>query len=373
MTDEKTAKRSLTYADSGVDYDVLDPFKRAAQQAAAATSRTLWKRGVSEVEWSRGESAYLQFLGDGRFMAHVEEGLGSKNLIADAMQDASGTCYYDHIAQDTVAMIVNDMITLGALPNSVAMHLAVGSNSWFHDETRVLKLIEGWQHSCQSAGCAWGGGETPTLKGLVARNRAVISGSAVGLTAEQHLIRGKIADGDAIILLHGSGIHANGLTLAREIAGLLPQGYLTLLPDGRTYGEALLDPTPIYVPAIEALQRIGVDIHYAVNITGHGWRKLMRLPKPFTYRIECLPKPQPIFEFIARHGNIDEREMFGNFNMGAGFAVYVAQKDMPRTICAIRDAGLSAFWAGRIVKSDERQVVIAQKNLIFSGDTLTVR
>ena len=118
----------MTYAGAGVDYDALDPFKRRAQQAGRATADVLQRLGVAEVAMSRGESAYLVET-EGAFLAHVEEGLGTKNLVADAMYRLTGTrSYYDHIAQDTVAMIVNDMVTLGALPLAVAMHLGVGSS-----------------------------------------------------------------------------------------------------------------------------------------------------------------------------------------------------------------------------------------------------
>jgi phosphoribosylformylglycinamidine cyclo-ligase len=117
----------MTYAGVGVDYGALDPFKRQAQLAGVATAGTLGRLGVSELAMSRGESAYLVETPDS-FIAHVEEGLGTKNLVADAMYRlVPGRSYYDHLAQDTVAMIVNDMVTLGALPIAVAMHLAAGS------------------------------------------------------------------------------------------------------------------------------------------------------------------------------------------------------------------------------------------------------
>ena len=251
-----------------------------------------------EFEASRGESAYL-IEATKSYLAHVEEGLGTKNLVADAMYALTGESYYDQIAQDTVAMIVNDIVTLGALPLSVAMHLAVGVSDWFNDEKRTRDLVNGWKNACNLARCVWGGGETPTLKGLVVPEAVVLSGSAIGIIKpKKRLIMGeKIQHGDSIVLIRSSGIHANGLTLARKIAEKLPNGYLTKLRDGRTYGETLLDPTYIYVGLIEDCLNRGVDIHYAVNITGHGWRKLMRATQPFTYVINRLPIPRLIFDF----------------------------------------------------------------------------
>ena len=155
----------MTYAGSGVDYGALDPFKRRAQLAGRSTADVIRRLGVSEVEMSRGESAYLIETPES-YLAHVEEGLGTKNLVADAMYRlVPARSYYDHIAQDTVAMIVNDMVTLGALPLAVAMHLGVGSSDWFNDERRTGDLVDGWRKACQLARCAWGGGETPTLSG----------------------------------------------------------------------------------------------------------------------------------------------------------------------------------------------------------------
>src|SRR5688500_3834261 len=147
----------MTYAGSGVDYGALDPFKRRAQLAGRSTADAIRRLGVSEVEMSRGESAYLVETSEG-YLAHVEEGLGTKNLVADAMYRlVPGRSYYDHIAQDTVAMIVNDMVTLGALPLAVAMHLGVGTSDWFKDERRTQDLIHASRNAWQVQRRALGG------------------------------------------------------------------------------------------------------------------------------------------------------------------------------------------------------------------------
>ncbi len=364
----------ITYAGSGVDYGVLDPFKRRAQIAGRSTADVLRRLGVSEVEMSRGESAYLVETPDS-FIAHVEEGLGTKNLVADAMYRlVPGRSYYDHIAQDAVAMIVNDMITLGALPVAVAMHLGVGSSDWFKDESRAADLIEGWRKACELARCAWGGGETPTLNGVVERATAVLAGSAIGLIKpKDRLIAANIQAGDAIVIFESSGIHANGLTLARAVAERAPNGYLTPLRDGRPYGDALLDPTHIYVGAVEDCLDRGVDIHYAVNVTGHGWRKLMRARESFAYLVDTVPVPQPVFEFIQSVGNVDDAEAYGNLNMGAGFAIYLPEKDVPTVLDVVKGFPFAALRAGHIETSPAKRVLIAPKGLEYSSDTLAVR
>ncbi len=366
--------KKMTYAGVGVNYEEMDPFKRQAQLAGRETARNISRLGFSEVEMTRGESAYLMDAGD-HYVAHVEEGLGTKDLVADAMYRLTGKSYYDRIAQCTVAMIVNDMITLGALPLSVAMHLAVGTSSWFSDENRCCELIEGWRKACDLARCTWGGGETPTLKDIVHPEAVVLSGSAVGVVRpKSRLINAaNIQHGDAIVIIRSSGIHANGLTLAREIAGKLPNGYLSKLSDGRLYGEALLDATTIYVPLVEDSFKEGVDLHYAVNITGHGWRKLMRATQSFAYVIDHIPKPHPVFSFIQEHGPVDDQEAYANLNMGAGFALYVGERDVEKVLTIAQALGMFAFRAGVIESSKVKRVIIRPLGLEYLGSTLGVR
>ncbi len=368
-------ERSLTYKDTGVDYDAMDPFKRMAQRAAQKTDVNL-PPGFEAVTRSRGESAFLIktppcISG----LAHVQEGLGTKNLIADAMVALTGKSYYDQIAQDTVAMIVNDLITLGAHPLAVAMHIAAGSSDWFKDEKRLHDLVNGWVRACTLAGCVWSGGESPTLPEIVSPDTVELSGSAVGYYSmeEQALDGAAIRGGDRIILIGSSGLHANGATLARKIAKKLPDGYLTKLSDGRTYGESLLDPTLIYAPLIELCRIKQLEIRYAVNITGHGWRKLMRAQEPFRYVIEHIPEPQPVFRLMQEHVSL--RECYGNLNMGAGFAIFVApySSQSDKVVHAARNCGFTAIHAGYVEKAENRQVVITPLDITFEEDDLKVR
>jgi phosphoribosylformylglycinamidine cyclo-ligase len=364
----------MTYAASGVDYAALDPFKRAAQKAARTTAIN-----ISVLYESYGQSAFLieQAVRNRCVFAHVEEGLGTKNVVADIMQRITGKIYYDAIAQDTVAMIVNDLITLAALPLSVAMHLAVGDSRWFDDAARAQALIEGWRVACNLARCAWGGGETPTLKSIVNPEHCLLSGSAMGVISPscRQFRSENIDQGDAIMLVGSSGIHANGLTMARAIGETLPNGYLTTLPSGRAYGETLLDPTHIYVRLIEACLDTAINIHYAINITGHGWRKLMRANEPWSYVIDHLPPQLEIFDFIQEQGKVGDIEMYGNYNMGAGFALFVPPTTMDmEALKKLTDSlGFSLTHAGHVEKSSEKKVIIRPKNLTFSSSSLAVR
>jgi phosphoribosylformylglycinamidine cyclo-ligase len=367
---------ALTYHTAGVDYDLLDAFKRACQREAGTTAAALGAHGLKEPASIRGESAYLLETPH-EYLAHVEEGLGTKNLVADSVQKLTGRSHYDAIGIDTVATIVNDLITCGALPISVAMHAGVGDATWFADQQRASDLARGFAEGCRRAGAVWGGGETPALKGIIEPAAIVLAGSAIGRINPKELrIRGDVAAGDAIVLLASSGIHTNGLTLCRKLAEMVDGegGYAAKLSDGRGYGEALLDPSVIYVSFIAACQRAGLRLKYAAHITGHGWRKLMRLDEPLVYRMTDPGTPQPVFEFIARHAQMDAREMYGTFNMGAGFAAYVDAADAQRCIDLAQREGYTAWLGGHVEKQDGRKaVVIEPLGIAFEGETLKVR
>ena len=365
---------SLSYESSGVRYDQLDAFKRACQRAARETAGLLDAHGYREPAAIRGESAYL-IEADDHYLAHVEEGLGTKNLVADAVYAATGRCFYREIAIDTVATIVNDLATCGALPISVAMHAAVGDSGWFADEKRAGDLVAGFAEGCRQAGAVWGGGETPTLRGIVEPQSIVLAGSALGKIApKSQRIVGDVRDGDAIVFLASSGVQTNGLTLCRQIADSLPQGYQTAIGDGRSYGEALLAPSVIYVAFVRECQRRGIKLNYVAHVTGHGWRKLMRLDEPFVYEITNV-RPEPsLFRFIEQAGPIARREMYATFNQGIGFAAYVAPSLAASTVAAAKAAGYDAWLAGRVKKDGARKaVVIPSLELVFEGDTLQVR
>jgi phosphoribosylformylglycinamidine cyclo-ligase len=365
---------SMNYEQSGVNYDRLDAFKRACQRAAATTTGALAAHGMSEPESIRGESAYLIETPE-EYLAHVEEGLGTKNLIADAVYKLTGKSHYRAIGIDTVATIVNDLITTGALPVSVAMHAAVGDGEWFADARRAEDLASGFAEGCTQSGAVWGGGETPALRGIVNPETIVLAGSAIGRIRPKSLrIEGNVRDGDAIIFLASSGVQTNGLTLCRAIADKLPDGYLTPIDGGRTFGDALLDPSVIYARFIAALQSVHISPHYVVHVTGHGWRKLMRLEAAFVYRVTDVRPPLPVFRFLMKAGPIDPREAYATFNMGVGFAVYVSPSDVDSTLRVAKHAGYDAWVAGVVVKDGSRKAVeIPSLGITFDADSLQVR
>lgn len=373
MQPSATDKTPLSYEQAGVNYDLIDPLKVAAQRAAAATGAHLAAHGFSEVAGSRGESAYVVDVGP-FYVASIVECLGTKTLVADEMRRLTGRSFYDAIAQDTIAMAVNDLITVGATPLVVQAYWAAGGSDWFADAERAQALVAGWKKACDTCRVAWGGGETPALAGIVEGGRIDLAAGCTGLVnpKERLSLGDRLEAGDAIVLLASSGIHANGLSLARKLAERLPNGYLTEVAPGQTYGEALLAPTVLYSPVTEALWQAGVRVHYAANITGHGWRKLLRHPKALTYRLHTVPPVPPVLKFIAEQAGHDAAEAYGTLNMGAGFALFVKADDAERTAAISRQCGVDAWVAGR-VEAGPKQVHIEPLGISFGGEDLQLR
>lgn len=377
-----TSPAPLTYDQAGVNYDLIDPLKITAQRAAAATAANLAPHGFSEVTASRGESAYVLDVGP-FYLASIVECLGTKTLVADEMARLTGRSYFAGIAQDTIAMAINDLITVGATPLVVQAYWAAGGSDWFGDAQRAQALVAGWKAACDICGVAWGGGETPALAGIVEDGRIDLAASCTGLiNPKTRLSVGDALEpGDAIVLLASSGIHANGLSLARKLAERLPRGYLTEIEPGLTsltsltsltFGDALLAPTTLYSPVTEALWKAGIAPQYCANITGHGWRKLLRHPKALTYRIHTLPPKTAVLDFMQRECGLDDREAYSTLNMGAGFAIFVKAADAQRTAEIARACGIDAWVAGT-VEAGEKQLLIEPLAIRFGADDLALR
>lgn len=363
--------KKITYSQVGDNYETKDPIKKLFQEAAKKTGENLTAHNFSEVSDSRGESAYVWKQGD-VYMASVIEGLGTKNLIADGMRDKDIT-YYDVIAHDTVATIINDLVTVGATPLVLHAYWAVEDNSWLQDTVRMTQFIKGWEEACHVSGVSWGGGETATMKQVVMPNVAEFAGSAIGIIkSEKHLVTDKkLRHKDRIIFVKSNGVNANGISLTRAIAGKLPNSYQTKV-GGKTYGELLLTKSNIYAKLIQDLQIANIDIHYISNITGHGMRKVMRARPSFTYVIEKVFEPQEVFNFIQENAGLTDEEMYSTYNMGQDFAIFVSEKDVEKTLDVIKKNKFVGMDAGYI-EEGPRQVKIASKDITYDGSRLDLR
>ncbi|MBA3746450.1 MAG: phosphoribosylformylglycinamidine cyclo-ligase [Solirubrobacterales bacterium] len=358
------------YGKLGIDYDVLDESKRSAIGFAQSTSHLLEQHGGSAVEASRGASAFVLELA-GQHLAFVVEGLGTKSIISRHWLEAAGEDRFADVAIDAVGAIVNDVVSVGALPLVINAYFATGRSDWHAGEHGLQSLLAGWKRGCELAGAAWGGGESPALPGLVSPDDIELAGSAIGLVPSEWgpILGEELRAGDAIVLVESAGLHANGASLARSVAAALPDGLLTAMPSGRRFGDALLDASIIYVPLVAELRARGIRPSYLSHITGHGMRKLMRAPGDFRYVVEELPPVPEVLSFLAEQAGIDAREAYGTFNMGAGFAVYVAPDRAQEVVEAAAAHGMRAAISGR-VEAGDRSVELVGPGCTYSGAEL---
>ena len=357
------------YRHAGVDYAVLDAGKRLAVKAAVATSAHIEKRGGRVVEDSRGESAFVFECG-GQTLALVIEGLGTKSIIARVVGE-EGRNHFDAVAYDTVAAIVNDLCCVGARPLVVNAYFATGKPEWFSRDEWYERLIEGWFDGCVDAGCTWGGGESPSLPGLVDGEEIELAGSAVGVIPDDRepILGQHLGEGDEVVLVESSGLHANGSSLARLIAGELEEGYATALPSGALFGEGLLRRSYMYSELVDSILDEGLPVTYMSHLTGHGFLKLMRPARELTYRItELLPVPE-VLSFLVERAGMTSRSAYSTFNMGHGLAIYCGEGSGAKVVESAAGKGLKAIVAGR-VESGERGVVIEPLNIEFVSDEL---
>ncbi len=364
------SQEGASYRAAGVDYDALDAGKRLAIAKALSTSPLLGARGGQALDASRGEPAFVFELGEQAF-AFVVEGLGTKSIIARHVLDEQGANHFGDVAYDTVAAILNDLCCVGALPLVVNAYFATGASEWYLHHERSAALLEGWRSACADAGCVWGGGESPSLPGMLHENEIELAGAAVGAVpdGQRPILGERMQPGDEIVLVPSSGLHANGASLARLIAGRLPDGYGTRLPSGATFGAALLEPSVMYVPLVAAVLDQGIPVTYISHVTGHGLLKLMRPPRPLTYRIERLPEVPEVLSFLVEQAAMDPQAAYSTFNMGCGYALYCPAGEGERVVSAAASVGLDAIIAGH-VEEGPRQVILEPVGVRFESSQL---
>ena len=273
------------------------------------------------------------------------DGVGTKIRIAQLMDK------HDTVGIDCVAMCVNDIICCGAKPLFFLDYIAIGKN----EPEKVATLVSGVAEGCVQSGCALIGGETAEHPGMMAADDYDLAGFSVGLVDKAKVIdHNTMAPGDAILALPSSGIHSNGFSLVRKVFDV-EHTDLNVYSDelGRTLGEALLEPTRIYVkPVLRCLE--AANVKGISHITGGGFfENIPRcLPEGLTAKIDkAAVITPPIFSMLQSKGNIPEHDMFNTYNMGVGMTVIVAKEDVDRAIAAL-DCG--AYVIGEVVSGEER-------------------
>ena len=273
------------------------------------------------------------------------DGVGTKLRLAQLMDK------HDTIGIDCVAMCVNDIICGGAAPLFFLDYIACGKN----DPARIAEIVTGITEGCRQSECALVGGETAEHPGLMPDDDYDVAGFSVGIVDEEKIIDGKrLAQGDVLIGLASTGVHSNGFSLVRKVLDVEHADLTSPVEqlEGKSLGETLLTPTRIYVKAIKALLKAGVDIHAVSHITGGGFYENVprMMTDGLTARIQLSSFPKlPIFQLIQDKGNIPERDMYNTFNMGIGMILALPADQAQQALSVLADAGESAYAIGEVV------------------------
>ena len=276
------------------------------------------------------------------------DGVGTKIRIAQLLDK------HDTVGIDCVAMCVNDIICCGAKPLFFLDYIAIGKN----DPEKVATLVSGVAEGCVQAGCALIGGETAEHPGVMVADDYDLAGFSVGLVDKPKVIdQGRMRAGDVILALPSSGVHSNGFSLVRKVFDVEHADLAAYSAElGRTLGEALLEPTVIYVKPVLAAMA-AADVRGVSHITGGGfYENIPRcLPEGLTAKIDraALRMP-PIFSLIQRAGNIPEHDMFNTFNCGVGMTVIVSPETAGKALETLRQNGCDAYAIGEVVSGEER-------------------
>ena len=267
---------------------------------------------------------------------------------------------HDTIGIDAVAMCVNDIICCGAKPLFFLDYIACGRNV----PEKIAAIVSGVAEGCVQSGCALIGGETAEHPGMMPVEDYDLAGFAVGVVDKEKIIdSARMRPGDAVIALASSGIHSNGFSLCRKVFDVDNNNPALYVPcddlGGKTIAETLLTPTKIYVRSILALME-QVDVKGVSHITGGGFYENIprSIPDGLGARIDkSAVRVLPIFDLIARTGNIPERDMFNTFNMGVGMSVVVPAGQVDAALEILRAHGEEAYVIGEIVESEDKVIL----------------
>lgn len=342
--------QSKSYADAGVD---ITAGYKAVELMKAHIAKTV-TAGVCSDVGGFGGLFELDVKGyEHPVLVSGTDGVGTKLKLA-FLADRHST-----VGIDCVAMCVNDIICCGAKPLFFLDYIACGKNV----PERIEKIVEGVADGCVLSGAALIGGETAEMPGFYPENEYDLAGFAVGVVDKKDILdNSSMAEGDVMIALPSSGVHSNGFSLVRKVFDVencdlsAPREEL----GGVSLGEALLTPTKIYVKPMLAL--FGqVRVKGVSHITGGGFYE--NIPRSIPNGLGAEIRKEnirvlPIFDLIAKTGNIPERDMFNTFNMGVGMSVVVSPEDAEKALSILRENGEDAYVIGRIVKSDDKVTVI---------------
>ena len=367
MEDPNMAQEPGEYAQAGVNYADIEPFKRAMVEVGKTTLTFPNRRGVY-VESDAHGCVYEYQGGLPHVWSNTQEGLGNKNWIAEWMYQfaGDGRTYYEDIGVDAALMAVNDLVAQGAMPVVYTDEVATGDSEWFKNEERARALAAGFYRICKQVGMALPAGESPSLRYLIKAEPPVqsapsLSGCVTGIIAPRtrRINAANLCVGDVIIGIPSTGLHANGISLVIKRALTLKEQFLTPLSTGRTLGEEALIPTRSYVSLVEGLLEAGVEVHALLPGTGSGISKVAFDKRPLTYRIHTWVDVPPLFRFMLELG-VKLGDCLTTFNWGIGYYVYVPEREVDRVLEISKDGVV----VGRVEEGDRK--------IIFEPEGMTL-
>ena len=344
-----TNSKSDSYAAAGVD---ITAGYKAVELMKAHIARTMTNAVSSDIG-GFGGLFELDLTGISKpVLVSGTDGVGTKLKMAFLMDK------HDTVGIDCVAMCVNDVICCGAKPLFFLDYIACGKNF----PERIADIVAGVAEGCVQSGSALIGGETAEMPGFYPIDEYDMAGFSVGVVDKDKIVNNKLVkEGDVIIALPSSGVHSNGFSLVRKVFDIENADIKTPLEElgGKSLGETLLTPTKIYVKPMLALFE-EVTVKSVSHITGGGFYENIprSLPDGYSAKIDKASiRILPIFDLIAKTGNIPERDMFNTYNMGVGMSVVVAKEDADKAIEILKANGEDAYVIGEIVAGDEKIII----------------
>lgn len=336
----------MDYKKAGVDIEAGYKAVSLMKEHIASTMRP---EVLTDIGGFSGAFSMKRFAGmEEPTLVSGTDGVGTKLKLAFLLDR------HDTIGIDCVAMCVNDIACAGGEPLFFLDYIACGKN----EPEKIAKIVSGVAEGCRQSNAALIGGETAEMPGFYPVDEYDLAGFSVGIVDKKDMITGKdLKAGDVLVGIASSGIHSNGYSLVRQVFAMskdaLNRSYESL---SGTLGETLLTPTKIYVKALRSIKDAGVKIKACSHITGGGfYENIPRMLKDGTHAI--IEKDSffipPIFEMLAKDGNVAEEAMYNTYNMGIGMVTAVDKADVDKTVSAIREAGEKAYVIGEIISGEK--------------------
>ncbi len=340
---------SESYAGAGVD---ITAGYKAVELMKTHIKRTLTAGAMSDIGGFGGLFEIVLTGISKPVLVSGTDGVGTKLKLAFIMDK------HDTVGIDCVAMCANDIICCGAKPLLFLDYIACGKNV----PEKIAEIVSGIAEGCVQSGASLIGGETAEMPGFYPIDEYDLAGFCVGVVDKDKVLdNSKMAEGDVVIALPSSGVHSNGFSLVRKVFDVDNADIKTPVAElgGKSVGETLLTPTKIYVKPMLALFE-EVTVKAVSHITGGGFYENIprSIPDGFGAKIDkSALKILPIFDLIAKTGNIPERDMFNTFNMGVGMSIVVAKEDAEKAIEVLKANGEDAYIIGEIIKGEEKVVI----------------